>query len=139
MKEERVAVPVDTGKNITKDIIPPRKGAKDTKLLRVDLTKYEILNTQQHTFINTFLQLSNQILGLRQQYQQHIAAIDDITETIKELKMRKIRDIYVTKGGMFLVKKPVDKSLISNFRLNALNCTPSTSSDLVEISKTGEI
>lgn len=125
----KVQVPVDATRKMETTIPVLKKGAQDTKVLRIDLRKFQILNPTSHTFINTLLQLSNQILGLKQQYQQHIAAIDDISLTIKELKGGKIRDIYKTKGGMFMVKERAGKDLISNLQkrrqqiINANNIT----------------
>ncbi len=113
MMSSEVQVPVDAHKTLVEEIVQePKKGALDTKLQRLVLDDYKILDATQHTFINSFLQLSNQVLGLKQQYQKHIAAIDDISNTIKQLKSGEIREIYQTKGGMFLVKEKVTKDFI---------------------------
>jgi len=111
--ETKVAVPIDATKDMAKEILQePKKGRVDTKLQKVNIDEFNILTAQQHTFINSFLQISNQVLGLKQQYQKHLVAIDDITKTIHDLKSGVIREIYESKGGLFLIKKRVDKDFI---------------------------
>ena len=83
--KSEVMVTVDAPRDIEK-AIGIKKGDMDTTFLEIDLKDYDVLRPDEHTFINTLLQLSNQIIQLRQQYQQHVAAIKDITQTIKDLK-----------------------------------------------------
>jgi hypothetical protein len=116
VEKKEAIVPVDMprrGDGIVQ-LKEDKNGWKDTTFLKINLDDYPALQPQQHSFINTMLQMSNQILGLRQQYQQHLAAYEDITQTIKDMKAGKIREVYETKGGLFLIKKKVDKKYIGN-------------------------